>query len=166
MVKVCPNCSEQVRDTDVYCPFCGGSIDYASQSTTRDSLPGVQSTDVICTNCGAVNKQGSKFCESCGFAVKPKPSFKDSSSGSVGSTTDFGSSSSSSQQTHSYGTYSTQPSDSSRKWYTPPKRERSAKNPLEWFFWTGWGLYVLIRAIFWILFFVLRIVARSRGRRF
>ena len=31
------------------------------------------------------------------------------------------------------------------KWYTPPKRERPAYHPLEWFFWIGWGLYVFFR---------------------
>jgi len=31
------------------------------------------------------------------------------------------------------------------RWYTPPKRERPAYHPLEWFFWIGWGLYVFFR---------------------
>jgi len=32
-----------------------------------------------------------------------------------------------------------------KKWYTPPKRERPGYHPLEWFFWIGWGFYVVFR---------------------
>ncbi len=34
---------------------------------------------------------------------------------------------------------------SGKKWYTPPKRERPAYHPIEWFFWIGWGFYVFFR---------------------
>lgn len=34
-----------------------------------------------------------------------------------------------------------------KKWYKPPKRPRPAYHPLEWFFWIGWGLYVVLRVI-------------------
>ncbi|MFW9924994.1 MAG: hypothetical protein ACFFDW_17100, partial [Candidatus Thorarchaeota archaeon] len=42
------------------------------------------------------------------------------------------------------------------KWYKPPKRERSAFHPLEWFFWIGWGFYVLFRSIGMVLWIILR----------
>ncbi len=34
-----------------------------------------------------------------------------------------------------------------KKWYSPPERSRPAYHPLEWFFWIGWGLYVILRFI-------------------
>ncbi len=33
------------------------------------------------------------------------------------------------------------------KWYKPPKRDRPAYHPAEWFFYIGWGLYVIMRFI-------------------
>ena len=34
-----------------------------------------------------------------------------------------------------------------KKWYTPPKRPRPAYHPIEWFFWLGWGIYIVLRFI-------------------
>ncbi len=159
MTKMCVNCGDQVKKTDIFCPFCGKNTEKAQPSVQDTKMAG----NTICSTCGVTNKLGAQFCESCGNAVDI--------SGSSSSTTRYGSTASpttesADQTTHTYGSYSSKPSDSSRKWYKPPKRTRSAKHPVEWFFWTGWGLYFLIRAIFWILWFVLRIFLRSKGRRF
>ena len=65
--------------------------------------------------------------------------------------------------TYTYGSATPEPTGK-RPWYKPPKRTKSAKHPSEWFFWTGWGLYVFLRFIFQILFFALMIGLRSRRR--
>ncbi len=49
-----------------------------------------------------------------------------------------------------------------KKWYTPPKRERPAYHPIEWFFWIGWGLFVFFGFIFvginWVMKEILKYV--------
>lgn len=158
MTKMCVNCGEVVKKTDVFCPFCGANTDKAQPSAHVTKM-----SDTICSTCGVTNKLGAQFCESCGNAIDSISS--SSSTVNYGSTVSSATDSSD-QATHTYGSYSTEPSDSTRKWYKPPKRTRSAKHPAEWFFWTGWGLYFLIRVIFWVLWFGIRIFIRSKGRRF
>ncbi len=58
--------------------------------------------------------------------------------------------------------YSTKSSNGTRAWYKPPERTRSRSSPVQWAIWTGWGVWILIRFIFEILFFVVRIVAFSK----
>jgi hypothetical protein len=43
-----------------------------------------------------------------------------------------------------------------KKWYKPPKRERPAFHPIEWFFWIGWTFYVFFGFIWVGLKFILR----------
>ncbi|MHA1156329.1 MAG: zinc ribbon domain-containing protein [Candidatus Heimdallarchaeota archaeon] len=157
MSKMCINCGEEVKKTDIFCPFCGNNTDEA-----KPSVEGAKMGHSVCSTCNATNESGAKFCESCGNTIDSSPS---SSAKSFGSTDSYAADSSQ-ETTHTYGSYSAEPSDSTRKWYKPPKRTRSAKHPVEWLFWTGWGLYFLIRVIFWILFFGIRIFARSKGGRF
>lgn len=157
MSRTCNNCGEQVKQEDVFCPFCGNPAD-KPQASSKVSDP--SSSASICATCGASNKQEAQFCESCGNSLATASSF----SGSGSSTQYQQDTSYGTQTTHTYGTYSAEPSD--RKWYTPPQRTRSARHPLEWFFWSGWGLYILIRFLFSFLWIIIRIIARSKGGRF
>ncbi|MFW9924226.1 MAG: zinc ribbon domain-containing protein [Candidatus Thorarchaeota archaeon] len=164
MSKICPHCSEQVKTTDIFCPFCGA--DLSKTSSTQDSFESnfSDSSFITCPYCGTSNIPTSQFCASCGTAMSASQS---SSSGSIppSSYDSISGQSSSQQESHSYGSYSTYSSADERKWYTPPKRTRSAKNPIEWFFWTGWGFYILIRVIFFVLWFIIRLAVFSKGRR-
>ena len=159
MTKTCVNCGEVVKKTDIFCPFCGASTDKRDSSAATQESSYTEHNIVYCSQCNAKNKIGAQFCEFCGNEIT-----SDSFKTSVGTEEIHGTERA--HATHTYGSYSTEPSDSSRKWYQPPKRTRSAKHPAEWFFWTGWGIYFLIRVIFQILWFILRIVIRSKGRRF
>ena len=47
-----------------------------------------------------------------------------------------------------------------KKWYKPPKRERPAFHPIEWFFWIGWALFVFFGFIFVGIKFVLKEIFR------
>lgn len=163
MTKTCINCSEKVKETDIFCPFCGANANEVHPSAKISSVQDTKMGIVVCSTCGDANKQGTKFCENCGNAIASSSS---SSSVNYGTSTASTSTSSTHQTTHTYGSYSTEPEDSTRKWYQPPKRTRSAKHPLEWFFWTGWGFYFLLRVVFQVLWLILRIVLRSKGRRF
>ncbi len=155
MTKTCVNCGEIVKKTDIFCPFCGANSDKA-QPSIQDTKMG----DNFCSTCGVANKSSAQFCAGCGNTIDSSSSSASSYGTPASAATD-----SSDQTTHTHGSYSTEPSDSTHKWYKPPKRKRSAKHPAEWFFWTGWGLYFLIRAIFWVLWFVIRIFLQAKGRR-
>ncbi len=148
MTKFCINCGEKVKKTDIFCPFCGGDIN-KEQPSTQD----LKMDTTVCSTCYAVNKASTVFCESCGNSID---SFSSSSTGSYGSTT--------STTTDPTRKWYIPPKRT--KWYKPPKRTRSAKHPVEWFFWTGWGFYVLIRGILWVLWYVFRLFLRMKGRRY
>ena len=159
MVKICPNCNEQVRDTDVFCTFCRHRLDFNQKDQSKPI------GTILCQHCNVINKTVNSFCESCGMPLEDKSSSYKESTDSYATTSYDSNSHQNSQQTHTYGSYSTYSSSDDRKWYTPPKRSRSAKHPLEWFFWSGWGIYILLRSIFSILFCVLRVIILTRGGR-
>ena len=56
MTKTCVNCGETVKDSDIYCPFCGNPTEGEKKTGTeyQDSTDGL-----ACPNCGAT-----------GFAIK------------------------------------------------------------------------------------------------
>jgi len=158
MSRKCVNCGEEIKKTDVFCPFCGGPVDKI-QSTPSEPLS--SENVIICSLCGAANKPTSTFCESCGDPIVSSESAAGRMESSYGSTT-YDSQAQASGTTYTYGSYSSSSSTGEKKWYTPPKRTRSAKNPIEWFFWSGWGLYILFRLIFSILWIVIRIIAATK----
>jgi hypothetical protein len=56
----CPNCGGSIPDTSRSCVFCGSTVVLA-EDKTKFVLAGT-----ICTTCNYENKQGSRFCSSCG----------------------------------------------------------------------------------------------------
>jgi len=161
MTKTCVNCGEAVKETDVFCPFCGANADSVT-SSEKQSGSGFSDSEVgYCSNCHAKNKPTAQFCEFCGTELAVD-NYKTSNYSQSTPGTDH----STAQGTHTYGSYSSEPTDEeNRKWYQPPKRTRSAKHPAEWFFWSCWGIFFIIRAIFQLLWFLIRIgscVAKGR----
>lgn len=144
MSRICPNCAGYIKQDDVFCPFCGVDTSKYTGSTPK-------SEDIHCSSCGSLNRIGTQYCSNCGSLV---------SSPQVGSS--FGAVPTE-PTNYTYGSATPQ-SAGKRPWYKPPVRTRSAKHPSEWFFWTGWGLYVFLRFLFQILFFALMIGLRSRRR--
>lgn len=56
-ITYCPNCNNQVNLNDIFCKNCGYNLKQINQNVTLEKT---------CSNCGQVNKQGSKFCIKCG----------------------------------------------------------------------------------------------------
>jgi len=144
MSNTCPSCGEVVKPTDVFCPFCSYDLK-ASQSASSSA-----SSALICANCGASNDLGVNFCQSCGQPLE-SPKAPQEPIDSQGQ-----------QESYDYGSYSETSSTGERKWYSPPKRQRSAKHPIEWLFWIGWSLYILLRVFFQIFWCVAIIAGRRR----
>lgn len=159
MSRLCVNCGEKIKDEDIFCPFCGKPSDKKEGELSQQAevSPGV----FICSTCGSANASTNKYCDSCG-----NPLIKSGAGGDMEYGDSYGSSSYDGAQaagtSYSYGSYSSTSSTGEKKWYTPPKRTRSAKNPIEWFFWSGWGLYIFFRFLFSIIWIILQIVARSK----
>ncbi|NHJ49795.1 MAG: zinc-ribbon domain-containing protein [Asgard group archaeon] len=143
MSRYCSNCGSSLKDGEVYCPFCGIDTTKISQEKTSEPLSGVT---ITCSSCDSINEGNIEFCKNCGSPLTASHS-----------------SSYESSSTYTYGSAEPQPTGK-RPWYKPPKRERSAKHPREWAFWTGWGFYVLFRFIFQILFYVIIAIIKSRRR--
>ncbi|MHA1124674.1 MAG: zinc ribbon domain-containing protein [Candidatus Heimdallarchaeota archaeon] len=144
MSDTCPNCGEKIKSTDIFCPFCG---------QTKEGQPSskAQSSSQQCANCGSANDFGVSFCQSCGQSLEaPKLPEHD-----LGTSQDQ-------QESYEYGSFSETSSTGEKKWYTPPTRTRSKKNPIEWFFWTCWGIYIFLRFLFQILWCVSLIAGRRR----
>lgn len=117
-----------------------------------------------CPNCGVSIKSDDAFCPFCGTTTSQPSS--DSSFPDSQYADQFASSSPSADESYSYGSgsggYYTESADSTKKWYKPPKRTRSAKHPVEWFFWIGWGLYILLRIVFYVLIIAAQIAVRRK----
>lgn len=144
MSDTCPNCGEQIKSTDVFCPFCG--------QTRSDQPSGSgQGSSIQCATCGAVNDAGVNYCQSCGQPLEGPITAPKQDTGTQDQ-----------QESYDYGTYSTSSSTGERKWYQPPPRKRSKKNPIEWFFCTCWGLYVFFRFLFQMLWCIGLIAGRRR----
>jgi hypothetical protein len=143
MSRLCPNCSGNLKQDDIFCPFCG---------VDTSKLEASETDSIHCSSCGSLNRLGIQYCSSCGSPISTP---QGSSS--------YGLEPISESSTYTYGSATPQ-STGKRPWYKPPQRTKSAKHPSEWFFWTGWGLYVFLRFIFQILFFALMIGLRSRKR--
>ena len=160
MTKTCVNCGEEVKQTDIFCPFCGANADkLASDKQSEDEFS--EQNSAYCSKCNAKNKPEAQFCEYCGNELAAD-SYKATHQSHRSPGTDRFTA-----QDHAYGSsYTTEPTDEeNRKWYTPPKRTRSAKHPAEWFFWTCWGIFIVFRAIFQLLWFIIRIgscIARAK----
>jgi len=152
MSSSCPNCGESIKKEDVFCPFCGTPIS-KTPTGIKHPIQEASSGEVACPNCNASNVPSNKFCSFCGTSLAAAPSSY-SSAYSPPETTE--------QSTHSYGSYHTTSSDGERKWYQPPQRKRSAKHPLEWLFYFGWSLYLILRVLFYVLFCVAQIAGRRR----
>lgn len=152
MSNSCPNCGESIKREDVFCPFCGTPISKASTGTKYPSQE-ASSGEVTCSNCNASNVISNKFCSFCGTTLAVAPS-SHSPAYSPPETTE--------QETHSYGSYHTTSSDGERKWYQPPQRKRSKKHPIEWFFYIGWSLYIILRVLFYVFICVAQIAGRRR----
>ncbi|NHJ38778.1 MAG: zinc ribbon domain-containing protein [Asgard group archaeon] len=144
MSRICPNCAGYIKPEDIFCPFCG--IDTSKFADTSSN-----SQDISCSNCGTLNKIGIQYCSNCGSIIST--SQINNNFGAIPTET----------TTYTYGSATPQ-TTGKRPWYKPPERTKSAKHPSEWFFWTGWGLYVFLRFLFQILFFALMIGLRSRKR--
>ncbi|NHJ32741.1 MAG: zinc ribbon domain-containing protein [Asgard group archaeon] len=151
MSRSCPNCGEAIKKEDVFCPFCGTP---ASKAPSGKVYPAqvASSGEITCPNCNANNVPSNKFCSFCGSDLV-KVSTEYSAAYSPPDTAE--------QETYSYGSYHTTSADGERKWYQPPQRKRSARHPLEWFFYIGWSLYIILR----ILFYVFICFAQVAGRR-
>ncbi len=54
--KECPHCRRQIGFEYSYCPYCGKDTN-------------VKHNQVTCSNCGAVNNHGLKFCGQCGNSL-------------------------------------------------------------------------------------------------
>jgi len=158
MTKKCPNCGESLVSSDIYCPYCSADTRPAEQSSGAYSFaqPAAPQGSITCESCGSANEPQNLHCANCGANIASSQPYAPPAT-NTGYTT-IGSTPTS--ETHTYGASSTASDD--RPWYKPPHRERSAKRPREWFFWTGWGLYIFFRVLFSILFIVLRVAARSR----
>lgn len=117
-----------------------------------------------CPNCGVAVKSDDVFCPFCGTTVTAEQASSSYSFEESEPADQFDSSAPSSEESYSYGSggYYTEPSDSTRKWYQPPKRKRSAKHPIEWFFYMCWSLYLIFRVLFFILFCFAQIAGRRR----
>ncbi|MBD3190069.1 MAG: zinc-ribbon domain-containing protein [Candidatus Heimdallarchaeota archaeon] len=166
--RVCPNCGEQPEPSDIYCPYCGSSLSEASGASSWGSSSSfdIETADedgFVCAKCGAMNPSGTNYCRNCGESLADAQSVSSTRARTTSSSTQ-GSTSSSSTRTYSYGSGGSVSSDEDRAWYQPPQRSRSAWHPVEWFFWSGWGLYILIRFIFQILWWVLIFWGKSRRR--
>jgi len=115
-----------------------------------------------CPNCGAETKTEDVFCPFCGTAIPSGSSPSTESNFSH----QFDTSTPHSEESYSYGSgssgYYTENVEGTRKWYQPPKRQRSAKHPIEWFFWIGWGLYILLRIIFFVLIIAAQVAVRRK----
>ncbi|MBK5112035.1 MAG: hypothetical protein KGD59_03975 [Candidatus Heimdallarchaeota archaeon] len=109
----------------------------------------MSTSKIKCPNCGKKIESWLVYCEFCGHlldqARAPKikaPTSNLKSNVTVASTTV--------DPVTGEKTLVVKASEQSRggkKWNTPPKRERPAYHPIEWFFWIGWGLYVFFRYI-------------------
>jgi RNA polymerase subunit RPABC4/transcription elongation factor Spt4 len=151
--KICNNCGSDLEPTDVFCPYCGTPItikdDTIKGSDSAMASDYSEEHGAQCPNCNRINNPKNQFCKFCGTTLSQATSGQSS----------FGQ-----QESYNYGSFSETSSTGERKWYSPPERQRSAKHPIEWFFWTGWGLYILIRFIFTALFCFLQIYAQSKRR--
>ncbi|MGC9781004.1 MAG: zinc ribbon domain-containing protein [Candidatus Heimdallarchaeota archaeon] len=148
MNKSCSNCGEELKSSDVFCPFCSNPVVSANTTSTKTN----SQKYILCPNCSIKNKVTSKYCMDCGnnliglIATESQSEVYDTAASS-GVT---------------YGSYSTKSSDGTQAWYKPPERTRSRGNPVQWVIWSGWGLWILFRVIFEILFFAVRIAALSK----
>ncbi|MHA1356213.1 MAG: zinc ribbon domain-containing protein [Candidatus Heimdallarchaeota archaeon] len=145
MSEQCVNCGESIKSTDIFCPYCGNTKEGQPSSSG-------QSSSLQCASCGASNDFGVSFCQSCGQPIEAAKGTPPPPIDAPGQT----------QESYDYGSFSETSSTGERKWYTPPKRARSKKNPIEWFFWTCWGLYIAFRFLFQILWCVGMIAGRRR----
>ena len=59
MVKYCPNCKKEFKDTDyIYCPFCGTEVKYKREHIPRQLRHQVFSRDNYkCVECGATKEE-------------------------------------------------------------------------------------------------------------
>ncbi len=104
-------------------------------------------TKIKCPNCGKKIEDWLVYCEFCGHLLDKKKAPKISSSTSNLKSNVAVSSSTIDPVTGEKKLIVKVSEQKKQKvrWYTPPKRERPAYHPLEWFFWIGWGLYVFFR---------------------
>jgi hypothetical protein len=151
MTQTCPHCQQEIKPEDLFCPYCGKRTSVSPKADTKTStIPRSYSSDSsthFCSGCGSVIEPGITYCRNCG---QPVAKSMNSSADDQDVSYSYGHSGD--------GTYHTKESN----WYSPPKRKRPAYHPIEWFFWSGWGLYILLRFVFQILFVILRIVVASK----
>ncbi len=119
-----------------------------------------------CPSCGVALKTSDIFCPFCGTSISSSHSPSKSSFSDSEFSDQFASSTPSTEESYSYGSgssgYYTENVEGTRKWYQPPKRKRSAKHPIEWFFWIGWGLYIVLRIVFYILIIAAQVAIRKK----
>ncbi|MGN1130525.1 MAG: zinc ribbon domain-containing protein [Ruminococcus sp.] len=53
----CPNCNNKVDLNDKFCKNCSYNLKQINQNVI---------SEIVCSNCGQANKQGSQFCVKCG----------------------------------------------------------------------------------------------------
>lgn len=152
MSSSCPNCGESIKKEDVFCPFCGTPISKVS-SGKKYPVHEASSGEVICPNCNASNVLSNKFCSFCGTSIPAAPSSYSSA---------YSPPESSESRASSSGSYHTTSADGERKWYQPPKRKRSAKHPIEWLFYFGWSLLLILRVLFYVFICFAQIAGRRR----
>lgn len=148
MSHKCPKCNEQLVSTDVFCPYCGVNT---KESDSSRAISDSQIDLSSCPSCGTVIELGLYYCNNCGSSL-----LSNDAGVKATQSEDF------TNQNYTYGSATDNIEEDKRPWYKPPKRERSAKDPREWFFWTGWGLFFLLRVVFQILIIILQVAARSK----
>lgn len=106
---------------------------------------------IKCSICGKVAEDYDLFCGKCGSDL-PKDNWDRREQidckqtypvVSTNTTTDY----SSPSQSSTIVMVPKKVKQPKKMWYKPPKRARPAYHPLEWFFWIGWGLYIILRFI-------------------
>ncbi|MBN1328781.1 MAG: hypothetical protein JXA54_04845 [Candidatus Heimdallarchaeota archaeon] len=109
-----------------------------------------------CPNCGKKIDNWLVYCEFCGQVLQPEEKKKlqaDTLSVRSNVRVDYIPATETSEAKKVIIVPKLDESDSKdvakqRKWYKPLKRKRPWYHPFEWFFWIGWGFYVLFKFMY------------------